>query len=116
MVDSERNYLYELYNVYYNPTQGRWYGGSGAFFDMNTNDRRPEGWTSADAGGLAILPGLVRYDEGYDDAAVPEIQHAFRVTVRATQGHVYHASHPARHPSSAPALGARLHRKASADR
>ena len=38
-------------------------GGSGAFFDLNTNARRPEGWTSADAAGLAILPGLVRYDE-----------------------------------------------------
>src|SRR6266568_2612004 len=85
IVDYERNYLYELYNVYFNPTQGSWYGGSGAFFDMNTNNRRPEGWTSADAAGLAILPGLVRYDEVYDDAAVPEIQHAFRVTVRATQ-------------------------------
>src|SRR5436309_1030330 len=101
IVDSERNYLYELYNVYFNPTQGRWYGGSGAFFDMNTNDRRPEGWTSADAAGLAILPGLVRYDEIYDDAAVPEIQHAFRVTVRATQGHVYPASHSAGSTSGA---------------
>src|SRR5947207_9828618 len=95
IVDYERNYLYELYNVYFNPTQGRWYGGSGAFFDMNTNNRRPEGWTSADAAGLAILPGLVRYDEVYDDAAVPEIQHAFRVTVRATNGHVYPSSHTA---------------------
>src|SRR6266550_8573776 len=108
IVDSERNYLYELYNVYYNTTQGRWYGGSGAFFDMNTNDRRPEGWTSADAAGLAILPGLVRYDEVYDDAAVPEIQHAFRVTVRATQGHVFPASHTAGSTSGALPMGARL--------
>src|SRR6266487_1372577 len=115
IVDSDRNYLYELYNVYFNPTQGRWYGGSGAFFDMNTNNRRPEGWTSADAAGLAILPGLVRYDEVYDDAAVPEIEHAFRVTVRATQGHVYPASHTAGSTSGALPMGARLRLKASVD-
>src|SRR5437867_497304 len=113
IVDYERNYLYELYNVYFNPTQGRWYGGSGAFFDMNTNDRRPEGWTSADAAGLAILPGLVQYDEIYDDASVPEIQHAFRVTVRATQGHVYPASHTAGSTLGALPMGARLRLKAS---
>src|SRR5580765_3591950 len=113
IVDYERNYLYELYNVYFNPTQARWYGGSGAFFNMNTNNRRPEGWTSADAGGLAILPGLVRYDEVYDDAAVPEIRHAFRVTVRATKGHVYPASHTAGTTSGALPMGARLRLKAS---
>src|SRR6266516_5670473 len=115
IVDSEHNYLYELYNVYFNPTQGRWYGGSGAFFDMNTNNRRPEGWTSADAAGLAILPGLVRYDEVYDDAAVPVIEHAFRVSVRATQGHVYPASHTAGSTAGALPMGARLRLKASVD-
>jgi len=115
IVDYERNHLYELYNVYFNPTQGRWYGGSGAFFDMNTNDRRPAGWTSADAAGLAILPGLVRYDEVYDDAAVPEIEHAFRVTVRATKGHVYPASHTAGSTTGALPMGARLRLKASVD-
>ena len=94
IVDHGNKYLYELYNVFYNGTQGKWYAGSGAFFDMNTNDRRPEGWTSADAAGLAILPGLVRFDEVYDPS-VAEIQHAFRVTVRATFGHVYPASHTA---------------------
>ena len=50
------SYLYELYNVYYNAAQAKWYAGSGAFFDMNTNNRRPDGWTSADAAGLAIFP------------------------------------------------------------
>ena len=84
LVDRERNHLYELYNVFYNATQGKWYAGSGAFFDMNTNNRRPDTWTSADAAGLAILPGLVRYDEVYDPN-VTEINHALRVTVRATQ-------------------------------
>ena len=59
IVDRDNRHLYELYNVYYNGTQ--WVAGSGAFFNLNTNDRRPEGWTSADAAGLAILPGLVRY-------------------------------------------------------
>ena len=50
---------------------------------MNTNNRRPEGWTSADAAGLAILAGLVRYDGAYDPSVI-QILHAFRVTVRAT--------------------------------
>jgi hypothetical protein len=70
---------------------------------MNTNGRRPEGWTSADAAGLAILPGLVRYDEVYDPA-VPEIRHAFRVTVRSTNGHVYPA-HTTPAPPRRPAHG-----------
>jgi hypothetical protein len=61
IVDHDHRHLYELFNVYYDGT--RWHAGSGAFFDMNTNARQPEGWTSADAAGLAILPGLVRYDE-----------------------------------------------------
>jgi hypothetical protein len=91
IVDRDHNHLYELYNVYYSTNEAQWYAGSGAFFDMNTNNRRPEGWTSADAAGLAILPGLVRYDEAYDPT-VTEIQHAFRVTVRATNGYVYPAS------------------------
>jgi hypothetical protein len=59
---------------------------------MNTNNRRTETWTSADAAGLAILAGLIRYDETYDLTAT-QIKHAFRVTVRATNGYVYPASH-----------------------
>jgi hypothetical protein len=47
MIDCTNKYLYELYNVYYNPTQGKWYAGSGAFFDMNTNNRRPDTGSSA---------------------------------------------------------------------
>ena len=116
MVDYDRNYLYELYNVFYNSTQAKWYAGSGAFFDMNTNNRRPEGWTSADAAGLAIFPGLVRYDEVYGPA-VAEIDHALRVTVRGTKGYVYPASHNATTSTAtyAPPLGARLRLKASVD-
>ena len=114
IVDKDRNHLYELYNVFYNSTQGKWYAGSGAFFDMNTNNRRPDTWTSADAAGLAILPGLVRYDEVYDPT-VTEIRHALRVTVRATNGYVYPASHRAGSTSGALPMGARLRLKASVD-
>ena len=114
IVDKDRNHLYELYNVFYNSTQAKWFAGSGAFFDMNTNNRRPETWTSADAAGLAILPGLVRYDEVYD-ATIAEIRHAFRVTVRATNGYVYPASHRAGSTTGALPMGARLRLKASVD-
>lgn len=112
MVDCTNKHLYELYNVYYDATAKKWYGGSGAFFDMTKNDRRPEGWTSADAAGLAIFPGLVRYDEAWNDA-VPEIRHALRMTVRATNGHVYPASHTAGSTSGALPMGARLRLKMS---
>ncbi len=114
IVDRDNRYLYELYNVYWNGSTGRWEAGSGAFWDMKTNTRRPEGWTSADAAGLAILPGLVRYDEAYDPA-VTGIQHAFRVTVRATNGHVYPASHSAGSTPGALPMGARLRLKAGTD-
>ena len=114
IVDKDRNHLYELYNVFYNTTQGKWFAGSGAFFDMNTNNRRPDAWTSADAAGLAVLPGLVRYDEVYDPT-LAEIRHAFRVTVRATNGYVYPASHRAGSTAGALPMGARLRLKASVD-
>jgi hypothetical protein len=114
IVDRDRNYLYELFNVFYDAARGKWLAGSGAFFDMNTNNRRPDTWTSADAAGLAILPGLVRYDEAYDPNVI-EIRHAFRVTVRATNGYVYPASHRAGSTPGALPMGARLRLKASAD-
>jgi hypothetical protein len=110
IVDCTNNYLYELYNVYYDPSQAQWYAGSGAFFNMNTNNRRPDGWTSADAAGLAILPGLIRYDEAWNPT-VTDIGHAFRVTVRATNGYVYPASHRAGSTSGALPMGARLRLK-----
>ena len=112
IIDCSNRHLYELYNVWYSPTQARWLAGSGAFFDLSRNDRRPEGWTSADAAGLAIFPGLVRYDEAADPA-VTEIRHAFRVTVRATNGHVYPASHTAGSTAGALPMGARLRLKTS---
>lgn len=110
IVDSTNNDLYELYHLHYNGTN--WEAGSGAFYDMDTNGRRPEGWTSADAAGLAILPGLVRYDEVF---GAGEIRHAFRVTVSSTNGHVFPASHTAGSTAGALPMGARLRLKASKD-
>src|SRR5689334_15023663 len=112
IIDCTNRYLYELYNVFYDSAHAQWLAGSGAFFDMNTNNRRPDGWTSADAAGLAILPGLVRYDEAWNPA-VAEITHAFRVTVRSTNGYVYPASHRAGSTSGALPMGARLRLKTS---
>lgn len=108
IVDRDRRHLYELFNVFHDGA--RWHAGSGAFFDLNSNARRPEGWTSADAAGLAILPGLVRYDEAFGSQ---EIGHAFRVTVRATNGYVYPASHRAGSTQGALPMGARLRLKSS---
>jgi len=112
VVDRDRWVLYELYATRWNSSAGRWEAGSGAIFDLNRNDRRPEGWTSADAAGLAILPGLVRYDEV---ASSGDIRHAFRVTVRATDDYVWPASHRAGSTSGALPMGARLRLKASKD-
>ncbi|MBS0212125.1 MAG: hypothetical protein JSR26_02955 [Proteobacteria bacterium] len=115
VIDRDHKYLYELWNVWYDATHKQWYAGSGAFFDMNKNNRRPDGWTSADAAGLAIFPGLVRYDEVYNayGTSASQIQHAFRVTVRATNGYVYPASHNAGSTAGALPMGARLRLKAS---
>jgi hypothetical protein len=110
IIDCTNRHLYELYNVWYDGT--KWRAGSGAFFDMNTNNRRPETWTSADAAGLAIFPGLVRYDEAWNPA-ITDIGHAFRVTVRATNGYVYPASHRAGSTAGALPMGARLRLRTS---
>jgi len=108
IVDKTNNHLYELYNVWYNGTG--WEAFSGAFFDMNTNNRRPDTWTSADAAGLAILPGLVRYEEVFGPN---EIRHALRVTMRRTaDAFVYPASHEAGSTAGALPMGARLRLKA----
>ena len=108
IVDRDRRHLYELYNVFFDGT--RWHAGSGAFFDLNSNARRPDGWTSADAAGLAILPGLLTYEDVYGPN---EITHALRVTVRATNGYVFPASHQAGSTAGALPMGARLRLKAS---
>jgi hypothetical protein len=92
VIDCTNNGLYELYQASYDTVRGRWKAGSGAYWDLNTNNRRPEGWTSGEASGLQIFPGLVRYDEAWNDS-VAEIEHALRVTLRAQNGHVFPASH-----------------------
>ena len=110
IVDRDNQHLYELFDLRWNGSN--WTAGSGAFFDLRSNQRRPEGWTSADAAGLAILPGLVRVDE---IIAPEEIRHAYRVTVRATNGYVWPASHRAGNNPAALPMGARLRLKANKD-
>jgi hypothetical protein len=110
VIDRDRWLLYETFATTW--TGARWEAGSGAIFNLSTNDRRPETWTSADAAGLAIFPGLVRYDEAF---ATAEIRHAFRVTTRSTNGYVWPASHRAGSTAGAPPMGARLRLKASRD-
>ncbi len=112
LVDRDNRLLYELYRAHWNGGAQRWEADSGAVFDMTRSDRRPEGWTSADAAGLAIMPGLARFDELF---GTEPIRHAFRVTVRATNGHVFPASHRAGNTSGALPMGARLRLKAGVD-
>ena len=112
IIDRDRWLLYESFATRWNALAARWEAGSGAVFDLSSNWRRPDGWTSADAAGLAIFPGLIRYDEV---SGPGEISHAFRVTTRATNGHVWPASHSAGSNASAPPMGARLRLKASRD-
>jgi hypothetical protein len=111
VIDRDRWLLYETFATAWNTTANRWDAGSGAVFDLASNERRPEGWTSADAAGLAIFPGLIRYEE----VTAGEIRHAFRVTTRSTNGYVWPASHRAGSTSGAPPMGARLRLKAGKD-
>ena len=110
VVDRDHHLLFETWATRWDAATNRWTAGSGAVFDLNSNARRPDGWTSADAAGLAILPGLVRYDE-----TSGPITHAFRVTLRATNGDVFPASHAAGTTAGALPMGARLRLKASKD-
>ncbi len=112
VIDRDRWLLFELWATRWNAAAARWEAGSGAVFALGTNARRPDGWTSADAAGLAILPGLVRYDEAAGGA---EIRHAFRVTVRATNGYVWPASHAAGSTAGALPMGARLRLRPTVD-
>jgi hypothetical protein len=112
LVDRDHRILYELFDTHWNEAAGRWEAGSGAVFSLDSNARRPEGWTSADAAGLAILPGLVRYDEATSPGP---IRHAFRVTVVRTNGFVFPGSHDAGETPGALPMGARLRLKSSVD-
>jgi hypothetical protein len=114
VVDRSRCKLYELFDAH--PVNGgaRWHAGSGAIFSLRSNRLRPRGWTSADAAGLPILPGLARYPE----VRRGRIDHALRFTVsRTRRAFVY----PARHFASSltdpglPAMGQRLRLKRGFD-
>jgi hypothetical protein len=102
--------LYELYGAQRSGSE--WDAGSGAVFNLRSNALRPEGWTSADAAGLPILPLLVRYPE----VRAGRIEHALRVTVQRTQrGYIHPATHFASSSSdtSLPPMGLRLRLKAA---
>ncbi len=104
--------LYELYHA--QRAAGGWRAGSGAVFDLSSNALRPDGWTSADAAGLPILPGLARYDEVQSGA----ILHALRVTVETTyRGYIHPATHFASDEETPgfPPMGLRLRLRADYD-
>ncbi|HLK43913.1 MAG TPA: hypothetical protein VKV34_11275 [Thermoleophilia bacterium] len=102
---------YELFDA--RPVRGGWHAGSGAIFNLRSNHLRPAGWTSADAAGLPILPGLARYDE----VARGSIDHALRFTAPCTSARYLY---PARHfaatgGGSCPPMGLRVRLKAGID-
>ena len=111
MINEETCILYELYDVHWNG--GNPDAGSGAIFDLGSNDLRPAGWTSADAAGLPIFPGLVRRDE----IVAGEIAHALRVTFDCTSNkYLWPARHQAASGGKAcPPMGARFRLKAGFD-
>jgi len=113
VVDTGHCILYELYSAYPQP-DGTWQAGSGAIFNLASNAMRPATWTSADAAGLPVLPGLVRYDE----VAAGEITHALRFTAPQTRKAFIW---PARHQASSltgqqyPPMGQRFRLKENFD-
>jgi len=113
VLDRDNCILYEVFAAYPQPDD-TWDAGSGAIYDLRSNDLRPDGWTSADAAGLPILPGLVRYDE----VAAGEINHALRFTAPQTKREYIW---PARHYASSltavnyPPMGLRLRLKTDFD-
>src|SRR5271165_1535684 len=112
VLDNANCFLYELYSSY--PQSSSWTAGSGAVWDLLADEQRPYTWTSADAAGLPIFPGLVRYDE----VAAGAIHHAIRFTLQNSRAaFVPPASHFASttsNPNAAP-MGMRLRLKSSFD-
>src|SRR4051794_37257549 len=112
VVDRDACRLYELFDAH--PQGARWHAGSGAIFNLRSNKPRPKGWTSADAAGLPILPGLARPDE----AAAGSIDHALRSPAAKPRRQF---APPARHFASSsddpslPPMGLRIRLKASFD-
>jgi hypothetical protein len=114
MLDEDNCLLYELFYAWQDEDDGTWSAGSGAIFDLSSNALRPDTWTSADAAGLPILPGLVRYEE----VAAGEITHALRFTAPQTRSsYVWPARHEASDltGSQYPPMGQRFRLKASFD-
>ncbi len=112
IVDKDACRLYELFDA--RNASGRWSAGSGATWNLRSNALRPAGWTSADAAGLPILPGLVRYDE----VAAGKIVHALRFTANRTRtSYIYPARHQAGASSAAslPPMGLRVRLKGGYD-
>ena len=111
-IDTTNCILYELYYAF--PEANGWNAGSGAIFDLKSNALRPDGWTSGDAAGLPIVPGLINYDE----VASGEIKHAIRFTAPQTRReYVWPARHYASSLTGAqyPRMGERFRLKASFD-
>lgn len=112
VLDVDACMLYEMWNSW--PVNGgeSWRAGSGAVFDLSSNTLRPEGWTSADAAGLPIYPGLVRYEEVVEQGEIP---HALRFTVVNSQrAYIHPATHYAsdKTDTNLPPMGLRLRMKA----
>lgn len=113
VMDRDNQFLYELYASQLQP-DGTWFADSGAIWDLTSDAMRPWGWTSADAAGLPLFPGLAKYDE----MASGTIRHALRLTVPTTRmAFVAPASHWASSVTSAdaPPMGARFRLKAGTD-
>jgi hypothetical protein len=114
VLDTSANKLYELFDAVKN-SDNTWNAGSGAIFDLKSNQLRPDTWTSADAAGLPILPGLVRYEEVVEKGV---IDHALRFTVQNSRNAFIHpATHGASNSSSVnlPPMGMRVRLKAGFD-
>jgi hypothetical protein len=112
VLDNVNCFLYELYSSY--PQASSWNAGSAAVWDLLSNEQRPYGWTSADAAGLPIFPGLARYDE----IAAGQINHALRFTLQNSKAAIVPpASHWAANSSNANAapMGMRMRLKSSFD-
>lgn len=115
VIDRDNWRLYELFSAYPEDGGKRFRAGSGAIFDLNSNRLRPDGWTSADAAGLPVFPGLVRYDEVVGRKVV---EHAVRFTCRKTRRqYVPPATHFASRSNDAnlPPMGMRVRLKADYD-
>jgi hypothetical protein len=115
VVDKDAWVLFELFAAYPRTPGPGWDAGSGAIFDLSVHPARPQGWTSADAAGLPIFPGLVRHDEV---VGLGEIRHALRFTVaRTRRAYVAPATHWASSDPSAtlPPMGMRVRLKAAFD-